>query len=201
MNGAPFTRPPIFIDRDGTLIEEVHYLSDLAHMRLIAGAADAIARANAAGHPVVVASNQSGVARGIITDAFARESGVHLTAMLAGQGARLDGYYYCPYHPDGQPPFNMEHPDRKPGHGMLLRAARDLALHLKGGCMVGDKLADVDTGAELGVLPILVRTGYGRESEAELQGQPERLKRFQGRGGMVFDALPQALDWFVAHCQ
>ncbi len=188
-------RAPIFLDRDGTLIEEVGYLQRLEQMRLLPGVAPALRAARAAGHPLIVVTNQSAVARGLISAAFAQESGRHLQALLAQAGASLDGYFYCPYHPQGRPPYDREHPDRKPGAGMLLRAAQELNLSregLRGAFMVGDKASDLETGAELGVIPVLVRTGYGRETEAALP--PD----FRARGGQVFDDVAAALDWIVA---
>jgi D-glycero-D-manno-heptose 1,7-bisphosphate phosphatase len=206
-----FRRPPIFLDRDGTLIEEVGYLNALEQMRLLPGAAEAVRRANAVGHAVVVVTNQSGVARGLFDEPFVQASGGHLRALLARAGARLDGYYYCPYHPLGRPPYDREHPDRKPGAGMLLRAARELNLFrdggsgrqglpgaapperaLQGAWMIGDKRSDLETGAEWGVIPLLVRTGEGTHAEAELP--PD----FARRGGRVFDDLAAAIAWILA---
>lgn len=185
------SKPPIFLDRDGTLVEEVHYLSRLDQMRLVPGAAAAVAQANRASHAVVVVTNQSGVARGLFSEAFVVESGKHLGRLLAQEGARLDGYYYCPYHPEGNPPYNRDHTDRKPGDGMLRRAVRDLSLELRGAWMIGDKVDDLNTGAEAGVVPLLVRTGNGRTAEQHL---PED---FQRRGGRIFDHLPAAIDWIL----
>lgn len=184
-------RPPLFIDRDGTLIEEVGYLSDLARMRLLPGAAAALRAANEAGHPVILVSNQSGVARGYFSEAFVTQSAQHLVRLLAAEGARLDAQYYCPYHPEGRPPYDLESPERKPGPGMLLRAAREHGLVLRGAYMVGDRISDVETGAGLGVIPLLVRTGYGREAEADLTAD------FAARGGRVFDDLAAALAWVL----
>ncbi|HKI97081.1 MAG TPA: HAD-IIIA family hydrolase [bacterium] len=187
-------RAPIFLDRDGTLIEEVGYLQRLEQMRLLPGAAGAVRAANEAGHPVVVVTNQSAVARGLISEDFAQESAAHLSALLASAGAHLDGYYYCPYHPQGRAPYDREHPDRKPGHGMLARAAQELNLsleHLQGAWMIGDKRSDLETGADLGVIPMLVRTGYGRETEADLP--PD----FEQRGGRVFDDMVAAIAWIL----
>ncbi|MDH4248492.1 MAG: HAD family hydrolase [Deltaproteobacteria bacterium] len=184
-------RPALFLDRDGTLIEEVNYLSRLSQMRLLPGAAAAVRRANQAGYPVVVVTNQSGVARGYFTEAFVRRSELHLRHLLAGSGARLDGQYFCPFLPGGQPPYDLESPDRKPGAGMLLRAAEDLGLRLPGAFMVGDKSADLETGAALGVVPVLVRSGYGRQTERDLG--PD----FARRGGRVFEDLAEAVNWIL----
>jgi D-glycero-D-manno-heptose 1,7-bisphosphate phosphatase len=187
-------RGPIFLDRDGTLIEEVGYLQRLEQMHLLPGAAEAVRRANAAGHPVVVVTNQSAVARGLISEAFAQESAAHLATLLAAAGARLDAYFYCPYHPDGRPPYDREHPDRKPGSGMVLRAAQELNLPvetLRGAWMIGDKRSDLDTGAELGMVPVLVRSGYGRATESALP--PD----FQRRGGRIFEDLAAAIAWIL----
>ncbi|MEE8433816.1 MAG: HAD family hydrolase [bacterium] len=189
---TPDRRPaPIFLDRDGTLIEEVDFLSSLKEMRLFPGAAAAVRDANRAGHPVVVVTNQSGVARGYFTEAFVQASGEHLRGLLGAANAHLDGYYYCPYHPDGMPPYNLNHPDRKPGDGMILRARKDLLLNLRGGWMIGDRPSDLDTGAVHGLVPILVRTGYGKETEAHLTGD------FHRRGGRVFDTLADAVRWLL----
>jgi D-glycero-D-manno-heptose 1,7-bisphosphate phosphatase len=183
---------PIFIDRDGTLIEQVEFLASWDHLHFVPGAAQAVAAANRAGHPVVVATNQSGVARGYFTEAFVQATGVHLNELLAPMGARLDGYYYCPHHVDGKPPYTIDCPDRKPKPGMLLRAARELGLDLRGAYMIGDRNADMEVGAELGVIPLLVRTGYGAQTE-RLLGED-----FAARGGRVFDHLPAAIRWILA---
>lgn len=183
---------PIFLDRDGTLIEEVDFLSSLREMRLFPGAAAAVRDANRAGHPVIVVTNQSGVARGYFSEAFVRASGEHLRGLLDAARARLDGYYYCPYHPAGRPPYNLDHPDRKPGDGMILRARTDLHLDLRGGWIIGDRPSDLDTGAAHGLVPLLVRTGYGKETESRLGAE------FRRRGGRVFDTLADAVRWLLA---
>ncbi|MCZ6534066.1 MAG: HAD-IIIA family hydrolase [SAR324 cluster bacterium] len=192
---APPSPPPIFLDRDGTIIEEVRYLSSLDMMRLIPGSAAAIHAAKKAGHAVVVISNQSAVARGIISDEFARQSGDHLKRMLTARGAPIDGYYYCPDHPEGKPPYDKDSAERKPRPGMMLRAARDLGIELNGAYMIGDKLSDTETGAELGVRPILVRTGYGREEESRLG------PAFFQRGGAAVDDLAAAVALILSRAQ
>jgi D-glycero-D-manno-heptose 1,7-bisphosphate phosphatase len=190
--GTDPTMPvPIFVDRDGTLIEQVEYLSRLEQVRLLPGVAAALRAANGAGHPVVVVTNQSGVARGYFSEAFVEQTAGHLRTLLAAEGARLDGHYFCPHHPDGQPPYALDCADRKPAPGMLLRAARELGLTLAGAYMIGDKASDLRTGEGLGVIPLLVRTGYGREAQRELP--PD----FAARGGRVFDDLPAAMAWIL----
>lgn len=191
MKTPPRQPAPIFLDRDGTLIEEVNFLSSLKEMRLFPGAATAVRDANRAGHPVIVVTNQSGVARGYFSEAFVQQGGEHLRGLLEAADGHLDGYYYCPYHPGGMPPYNLDHPDRKPGDGMILRARKDLRLNLRGGWMIGDRQSDLDTGAGLGLAPILVRTGYGKDTETHLG------EDFHRRGGRVFDALPDAVRWIL----
>jgi len=184
-------KPPLFIDRDGTLVEEVNYLSRLEQMVLIPGVGPLLARANQAGMPVIVVSNQSGVARGYITEAFVQESERHLAELLAGEGVHMDGFFYCPHHPSGLPPYNIECGCRKPQPGMLLQARNRLGLTLEGGYMIGDRGSDTETGVDFGLIPLLVRTGYGQQAEPKLPAQ------FFARKGQVFDALPQALAWIL----
>ena len=186
-------RRAVFSDRDGTLNEDIGYLSRAEQMRLLPGVDTAVRRLNDGGIPFVVLTNQSGVARGLIDPDFAGQGRLHLSRLLAGTGARVDGYYHCPHHPEGRPPFNIHCDCRKPGSAMLKRAERDLNLSLPGSFMIGDKLSDVQTGAALGIVPLLVRTGTGRECEPELP--PD----FSGRGGRVFDDFPASVDWLLQH--
>ncbi|HEX9114396.1 MAG TPA: HAD family hydrolase, partial [Nitrospirota bacterium] len=122
----------VFLDRDGTVIEEVGYLSDLKQLRLIPGAAAAIRGLNDAGFKVVLVTNQSGVARGYFTEAFVRETHDLLEKMLGLEGARLDGVYYCPHHPKaGNSRYTVVCDCRKPGTGMLEQAARELGVDIR----------------------------------------------------------------------
>ena len=151
-----------FLDRDGTVIELVHHLADPADVRLIPGAAATIARLNAAGLPVVIVTNQSVIGRGKLTEAGLAEIHAVMARQLAAEGARTDAIYHCPVAPTIKDPRVIEHPDRKPGPGMLLRAARELDLDLSRSVMVGDTLSDMLAGRNARVgATILVRTGYG----------------------------------------
>ncbi len=124
-------RPAVFLDRDGVLIEDVHYLKNPEQVRLTPGAGPAVARLNAEGLPVVVVTNQSGVARGYFSETAVAEAHRRLDELLAEHGARVDRYYHCPHHPGGTvAAYRVACECRKPRPGMLLRAAPNWALTL-----------------------------------------------------------------------
>ena len=167
----------IFLDRDGTINEEVGYMDRIEKLKLIPGAAEAIRLINAAGMKAVVVTNQSGVARGIFTESFVAEIHARLGEMLRAEGASLDGIYFCPHHPtEGRGDYLRECECRKPAPELLLRAAAELNLDLARSYMVGDTLKDIEAGARAGAQGILVRTGYGEEAAAEL-GLDEEPRR------------------------
>jgi D-glycero-D-manno-heptose 1,7-bisphosphate phosphatase len=156
-------RPALFLDRDGVIVDEAEYLADPAQLRLLPGSAEAIAEVNRQGVPVVVVTNQSGVARGYFPESRIAEIHEQLDRLLAGQGGHITRYYYCPHHPtEGRSPYRVDCQCRKPRPGMLLRAARELSLDLHESYLVGDKLSDLEAGASAGCRTVLVRTGYGR---------------------------------------
>lgn len=147
----------IFLDRDNTLIEDPGYLSDPGAVRLLPGVADALRRLAAAGYRLVVVSNQSAIARGLLAEDVLEQIHATLRAQLRAAGVTLDAIYYCPYHPDGHvPPYNQESPERKPNPGMLLRAARELNLDLAASWMIGDAARDMEAGRRAGCRTILV---------------------------------------------
>ncbi|HEY4134066.1 MAG TPA: D-glycero-beta-D-manno-heptose 1,7-bisphosphate 7-phosphatase [Alphaproteobacteria bacterium] len=162
-------RPAVFLDRDGTIVEDVDYLTRPEQLRLIPGAAAAIRTLNARAVPVVVVTNQSAVARGLLSeDELAAVHG-ELRARLAAEGARLDAIYYCPHHPEGSGAYRRDCDCRKPMPGMLRQAARDLGLDLAASAMVGDSVRDLEAGAAAGCRTlILVRTGHGADEEKHL---------------------------------
>ncbi len=174
--GAAIGRPAVFLDRDGTVIEEVNYLSRPEQVRLIPGAAEAIARANRVGAAVVVVTNQSGVARGYFPEGRVGEIHAYLSRLLAAVGARVDAFYHCPHHEtEGVGAYRVACDCRKPRPGMLFAAARDLGLDLTRSWMIGDNLSDLAAGAAAGCATVLVRTGHGGKAVLPADTVPLRL--------------------------
>jgi D-glycero-D-manno-heptose 1,7-bisphosphate phosphatase len=182
-------RPALFLDRDGVINEEVEYLSDPARVSLIPGVASAIAQVNAAGVPVVVVTNQSGLARGMFLPSDLARVTARLAALLAAEGARLDATYHCPHHPDGAiAELAIACACRKPGTKLLLDAARDLDLDLPRSALVGDKPSDLRAARTAGCAAVLVRTGYGRVTEGASSATAD----------VIFDDLLAATPWLLA---
>lgn len=163
--------PAVFLDRDGTIVEDVDYLLRPDQLRLIPGAGAALRRINQAGWRAVVVTNQSVVARGMASEKDLAAVHDRLRAMLAAEGARLDGIYYCPHHPDaGDGPYRRACDCRKPLPGLLQQAARELDLDLAASAMIGDGLRDLEAGAAAGCgMLILVRTGHGAAEESAVR--------------------------------
>lgn len=191
---VPAGRPALFLDRDGVIVEETHYLSEVAKLRVLDGVADAIARCNAARIPVVVVTNQAGIARGLYGWRDFEAVQAELVGRLAAAGARLDLVLACAYHEKGSDLYRVPgHAWRKPNPGMIRAAADLLAIDLPRSVIVGDKRSDLEAGAAAGLArAVLVRTGYGREEEAALPG---------GGGTTLFtvaDDLRAAVDQLFA---
>ncbi|WP_257309074.1 D-glycero-alpha-D-manno-heptose-1,7-bisphosphate 7-phosphatase [Geothrix fuzhouensis] len=162
-------RPAVFLDRDGTLNEEVDYLSDPDRLVMIPGAAAAVARLNAKGIPVVVVTNQSGIGRGKYDWQDFAAVMSRMGTLMALENAHIDAIYASPHHEKGQGDYAVaDHPERKPNPGMLLRAAEEHDLDLPRSWMVGDKAIDLDAGRRAGCRVALVRTGYGAGVDGSL---------------------------------
>ena|ERR1051326_301213 len=158
----------IFLDRDGTINQEVDFLTSPDHLRLINGSAGAIREANECGFKVFVVTNQSGIARGILTEEDLAEIHSALVSKLEPHHARLDAIYYCPHHPDAVvEKYRLACDCRKPGTGMLMNAVREFGIDLTRSYIIGDRMIDIQTGNNCGATPILVLTGYGKH-ELEL---------------------------------
>ncbi len=183
---APGRRPAVFLDRDGTLIEEVAFLSRPEQVRLLPGAGRAVADLNRAGYAVALVTNQSGVARGLFTVEDLGRIHDRLTQLLAEEGARLDGLYFCPHHPEGAiPEFARSCGCRKPGPGLFHQAAQELRLDPARSIWVGDRWRDLAAAAPFGGRSVLVLTGYGLEET----GRPEC------RPTLVAPDLRRAVEW------
>ncbi|MCE1203632.1 MAG: HAD family hydrolase [Holophagaceae bacterium] len=186
MSHGANARPAIFLDRDGTLNEEVDFLCDPEQLVLVPGAAAAVARLNAKGIPVVVVTNQSGIGRGRYgwQDFAAVMS--RMGTLLALEHARIDAVYASPHHEHALGEYAVpDHPERKPNPGMLLRAAEEHGLDLARSWMVGDKAIDLEAGRRAGCQVALVRTGYGSGVDGST-------------ADLVAESLPEAVDWILA---
>ncbi len=172
-------RPGVFLDRDGTLNEDVDFLRTPDELVLLPGVVEAVRALNAADFRVAVVTNQSGIARGFLDEAALERIHAELERRLARGGARLDGIYHCPHHPtQGEAPYRMRCSCRKPEPGLLQRAARELSIDLAQSFVIGDSVRDLEAGARLGVAGILVATGKGvreRELLGRLRDPPPRL--------------------------
>lgn len=157
-------RPAAFVDRDGTIIQERHYLADPAGVELIDGAAQALRALAEAGYALVVVTNQSGIARGRIRPEQYEAVRERVGEILAAEGVTLDGVYHCPHHPEITGPCEC----RKPGLALYERAARELGLDLARSIYIGDKVSDVAPAMKLGGHGYLVLTGHGAEESARL---------------------------------
>jgi D-glycero-D-manno-heptose 1,7-bisphosphate phosphatase len=152
-------RRAVFFDRDGTLMEEVGYCSDPAKVKVISGVPEAIGELKSAGYLAIIVSNQSGIGRGLFTEAqYAAVQQELLRQIGAG---RIDASYFCPDAP-GVPSLR-----RKPEPGMVLEAAAEFQIDLAASFLVGDKASDIGCGRRAGTHTILVRTGYGAEAERD----------------------------------
>ncbi|HLC42893.1 MAG TPA: HAD family hydrolase [Methylomirabilota bacterium] len=154
--------PAVFIDRDGTLNEEVGYLNHPQRLRLIPGAAEAVRTLNNSLFKVIVATNQSGIAKGYVSEALLGAIHEELIRQLKAEGAYLDGIYVCAHHPtEGESPYRALCDCRKPSPGLLLKAAADLDLDLSRSFVVGDKISDIELARRVNAKGVLVLTGYG----------------------------------------
>lgn len=181
--------PAVFLDKDGTLVENIPYNVDPARIRLAPGAAEWLPRLQLAGYRLFVVSNQSGVARG-----YFREEALWLVAqrlrdLVAQTGASLAGFYYCPHHPCGDiPAYAMACDCRKPAHGMFLRAAEEHAIDLHHSWLVGDILDDVEAGKRAGCHTVLIANGNETEWRQGPERRPDRIAR----------DFSQAARWIVS---
>lgn len=178
----------LFLDRDGTVIADAHYLADPSGVRLIAGAADAVRWANAQQVPVFLVTNQSGIARGLITPAQYEATRARTEALLAEAGAEIMQTYHCPHWPEVSGPCSC----RKPGLGMYQQAAADHGLDLARAAYIGDRWRDVQPAIATGGVGVLVP---GIETPAD---DVEQARSALSSRLHVADTLSDAVRWALA---
>ena len=183
-------RPAVFLDRDGTLLEEAGYLDRLERLAFFPFAIDAVRLLQRGGYAVVIITNQSGVGRGLYAEEFVHRVHQVMDERIAAGGGRIDAYYYCPHHPTAEiERYRRDCDCRKPGPGMLRQAAQEMELDLSRSFTVGDKWTDVQAGAAAGARSILVRTGYGRSTEEARRGDTT--------AAAIVDDLVAATAWIL----
>ncbi len=182
----------VFLDRDGTINEEVGYVNHIERFNLLPRAGQAIRLLNQRGWKVVVITNQSGVARGYFPESLIDQVHQKMRDLLKKDGAHLDGIYYCPHHPEiGIPPYRQKCRCRKPATGLIEAAVKELNLDPSGSYMVGDRGADIEFARRVGAKAILVLTGYGR-GEWEYSGE-----QWQVKPDHVAEDLLEAVQWIL----
>jgi D-glycero-D-manno-heptose 1,7-bisphosphate phosphatase len=169
-------RPALFMDRDGTVSEEVGYVNHPSRFRVFPYSADAIKLLNDNGWLAIVVTNQAGVARGYFAEDVIMKVHAQLRADVEKSGAKLDAIYYCAHHPSvGEPPYRLDCDCRKPKTGLIDRAAADFEIDLQRSWMVGDRYGDVELAQNAGLHSALVLSGYGR-GEWEYQRELWKLE-------------------------
>lgn len=182
----------VFLDRDGTVSEEVGYVNHLSRYKLFPWTIAAIKKLNEAKIKAILVTNQAGVARGYFTEDLIWKVHEHLSAELAKEGAYLDGIYYCPHHPSaGVPPYRANCECRKPKPGLILQAAQEHEIDLSRSFMVGDKYTDVELAQKAKVKSIMVMTGYGiGEYEYQRKDWPQMPDK-------IAKDLLEAVEWVI----
>lgn len=186
-------RKVVFLDRDGTINEEVNYLYRKEDLRLIEGVPQAIALLNQAGYEVIVVTNQAGVARGYYTEEDVKALHEYLNEVLARDHAHVDAFYYCPHHPvHGIGAYKVKCRCRKPDIGLLEQAEETGKIDREHSWMIGDKTSDTKAGIAYGIKSVLVGTGYGREI------YEEDCRKNQNSGYDFFkENLLKAVQWIL----
>jgi D,D-heptose 1,7-bisphosphate phosphatase len=154
--------PAVFLDRDGTLVEEAGYIDRLERLRLYPWSLDSVRLLGRGGFQIVIVTNQAGVAHGYYDEAFVRQAHAYLADAVRSAGGDLAGCYHCPHHPEGKVvEYRRACECRKPAPGLFVRAARELDLDLARSYAIGDRWRDVQAARAAGATPVMVRTGYG----------------------------------------
>jgi len=185
----------LFIDRDGTLIKETNHLVSADEIGLLPNSIEAVKKINSHGVLAILVTNQSVVARGLLTERQLRHIHDSLVSLLDQNGAKLDAVYYCPHHPkEGSGPLTLECGCRKPKPGMLCQAAADFELDLNRCVMIGDNLSDVEAGHRAGAFSVLVKTGYGAATVTRMETDSVSRKA-QWYPDYIASDILRAVNW------
>lgn len=180
------TNKAVFLDRDGTLNVEKGYVHRIEDWEWIPGAVEAIVALKKAGFLVIVITNQAGIARGYYGNADVARLHAWVNEELRKHGTAIDGFYFCPHHPD----YGGACECRKPKPGMLYAAQQDFDIDFSRSWLVGDKAADIQAGLAVGIKPILVLTGYGNDDRALLKEDD----------AVCTADIAAASDFVISHC-
>ncbi len=181
-------RRAVFLDRDGTIIEDASYIGEISRIKFLPMVSEAIKLLNESGFKVIITTNQAGVARGYFTEDAVREVNRYIEETLATQGALIDRTYYCPHHIEGTiKEYRKECHWRKPNPGMIEEAAREFSIDLRDSFIIGDKMSDIETGCRAGCRTLLLAD----------KGSPEGEKTASTPDYIAAD-LYEAVEWLVS---
>jgi len=193
LDNTPHPQAAVFLDRDGTINEQMGYINHISRFHLLPGVGRAISRLNQGGLPVIVVTNQSGLARGYFPASLLEAVHEKMHRLLAEEEAHIDGLYLCPHHPEAkQEAYRLSCNCRKPKTGLLEQAAREMCLDLQRSYVVGDRWSDLRCGARVGASTILVLTGYGRGDVCYIGPDQDVQPDF------IAEDLSCAVEWILA---
>ena len=185
----------IFLDRDGTINEEVGYIEHLDRLRIIPEAYEAIRLINVSSFMAIVVTNQAGIAKGLFNEAFVKQTNERLQEFLGQKGAAIDAFYFCPHHPtEGVPPYRRVCGCRKPAPGLFYQAARDMDIDLAASYMIGDRYRDMEAAHRAGMKGVLVKTGYGADVLGNIGPDQETPET---RPDHIAENILKAVHWIL----
>jgi len=180
----------VFMDRDGTIIEDTGYIDSPERVKFLPGSIEAIKRLKDAGYKVVIISNQAGIARGLLTEDMLQTIDKYIHKKILSGGTHIDGSYYCPHHPEhGVYPYRQACECRKPHTGLVKKAAKEHDLDLSKSFMVGDHSSDIETAKRAGIKSVFVLTGHGPKEKENLKEKPDHF------AADLMEAVKWILEW------
>ncbi len=190
----------VFLDKDGTLVEDIPYNVNPSLLRLADGAVAGLRMLQEAGYELIVVTNQSGVARGFFSEQDLLPLNERLRDLLLAAGVVLTGFYYCPHHPQGKVRnYAIDCSCRKPQPGMLMRAANEHNLDLAASWMVGDILNDVEAGNRAGCRTILLNNGHETEWDLSSPRRPDYMVKDLAEAARAIIGIDNLLEWTFSH--